>query len=152
MVNSLQVTPVVHGKRGRVVRLLVASSAAVLLGGACGGDTDERPAAWHVVSAPIVQPNCATSSCHSRAAAVAGLDFSTVERGYRSLVVITLPMTGVRIDKLPRNLVVAGNPDQSRVVSMLRAAGARRMPPDRPLAEADIALIERWIQEGAKHD
>jgi hypothetical protein len=33
---------------------------------------------------------------------------------------------------------------------MLRARGAPRMPPDRPLPEADIALVERWILDGAR--
>jgi hypothetical protein len=32
---------------------------------------------------------------------------------------------------------------------MLRAQGAPRMPPDRPLADADIRLIETWILNGA---
>ena len=32
---------------------------------------------------------------------------------------------------------------------MLRAQGAARMPPDRPLPEADIELVERWILNGA---
>ncbi len=32
---------------------------------------------------------------------------------------------------------------------MLRARGASRMPPDRPLPEADMRLVERWILDGA---
>jgi hypothetical protein len=32
---------------------------------------------------------------------------------------------------------------------MLRARGATRMPPDRPLPEADIELVEQWILNGA---
>ena len=43
------------------------------------------PASWEYISPVILQPSCATSSCHSRAAAVAGLDFSNPERGYISL-------------------------------------------------------------------
>jgi hypothetical protein len=35
------------------------------------------------------------------------------------------------------------------VVNMLRARDAPRMPPDRPLPEADIELVERWILNGA---
>jgi hypothetical protein len=53
---------------------------------------------------------------------------------------------------VPRQLVIPGNPGQSRIVNMMRAFGAARMPPDRPLAEADIALIEEWILAGAKND
>lgn len=33
---------------------------------------------------------------------------------------------------------------------MMRARGAQRMPPDRPLPLADIELIEGWILAGAK--
>ena len=33
---------------------------------------------------------------------------------------------------------------------MLRARAAPRMPPDRPLPEADIQLIETWILDGAR--
>ena len=49
-----------------------------------------------------------------------------------------------------RPLVTPYNPSQSRLVNMLRARGADRMPPDRPLPEADIRLIELWILDGAK--
>ena len=41
------------------------------------------------------------------------------------------------------------DPAGSRVVNMLRARDAPRMPPDRPLPEADIELVERWILNGA---
>ena len=33
---------------------------------------------------------------------------------------------------------------------MLRARSAPRMPPDRPLPEADIELVEAWILDGAR--
>jgi hypothetical protein len=49
-------------------------------------------------------------------------------------------------------MVLPGNPDESRMLHMLRADGTRRMPPDRPLATADIDLIERWIIEGAQEN
>jgi hypothetical protein len=49
-----------------------------------------------------------------------------------------------------RPLVTPYDPAQSRLVQMLRATGAPRMPPDRPLPEADIALIEKWILDGAR--
>ena len=51
-----------------------------------------------------------------------------------------------------RALVTPYDPDGSRVVNMLRARGAPRMPPDRPLPEADIRLVERWILNGACRD
>jgi hypothetical protein len=118
----------------------------------CGGE-ENRPAVWSYISPAIMQPNCATSSCHSKAAAVAGLDFSTAEMGLKGLTEQTLP--AVVPDDLvrpstKRMLILPGNPEESRLVNMLRARGTERMPPDRPLAEADIALVERWILMGAK--
>jgi hypothetical protein len=47
-------------------------------------------------------------------------------------------------------MVVPYSPDESRVVNMLRARDAPRMPPDRPLSESDIRLVEAWIANGAR--
>ena len=139
---------------------------AALLGG-CGA-VDNRPAEWGYISPALFQPNCATTSCHSPAAAVSGLDFSTPDNGYASLtrlwVWVVTPATdggtlagtacatvnGTRVceEKL-RPLVTPFDPEGSRVVNMLRARDAPRMPPDRPLPEDDIRLVERWILNGA---
>ncbi len=141
------------------IGLLAASAAA------CGAATDDRPAVWEYISPAILQPGCATSSCHSRAAAVAGLDFSDPERGYTSLTglwVWIVDPNGTKSGNCKkvegmvvcqrsfRPLVVPYNPGQSRVINMLRARGADRMPPDRPLSEADVRLIELWILNGAQ--
>ena len=116
--------------------------------GACGSEEDLRDPVWGYISPAIIQPNCATSSCHSKAVAAAGLDLSTLETGYQSLVSLKLaPRSGA---EPPRAMVLPGNPDESRVMHMLKADGARRMPPDRPLAGADVRLIESWILAGAK--
>jgi hypothetical protein len=132
----------------RWYRLLLVSVALV----GCGGDED-RPATWSYISPAIVQPNCATASCHSRGAATAGLDLSSSEAGYESLFTQKLaPSANPMRQNVARRLVTPGSPTESRVVNMLRAYGASRMPPDRPLAEADIALIEEWILSGAKND
>jgi hypothetical protein len=132
----------------------------MLLASACS--VDDRPPSWDYISPVIMQPNCATASCHSRAAAVAGLDFSDPQRGYTSLmklkvwVVDPSGTTGCRTingsivcQKDFRPLVTPYNPEQSRLINMMRARGADRMPPDRPLTEADIDLVARWIRDGA---
>ena len=131
--------------------LLLSSVCWVVVG--CGGE-DNRPATWTYVSAAIIQPNCATSSCHSKAAAVAGLDLSTAESGHADLLEQRLPNVGEAVGRkdATRAMVLPGNPAQSRVVNMMRAFGAARMPPDRPLAEADIELVEAWILAGANDD
>jgi hypothetical protein len=141
-----------------------ATALALALVGvtACGEDT--RPPVWEYISPVILQPNCATVSCHSRASAVAGLDFSDPDRGYVSLTRLRVwivdpnaagaenckTVEGVVVcERVHRPLVTPFNPDQSRMVHMLRARGAARMPPDRPLPEGDIRLIEHWILNGA---
>src|SRR5204863_5786324 len=131
--------------------------AAALIGPACA-KTDDRPAVWAYISAELFQPNCATASCHSRGRAVAGLDFSDPGRGYTSLTGLKvwipdpngtiggdcLTVDGTVYCERDRALLVAFDPSQSRLVNMLRARSAPRMPPDRPLPEADIALVESW--------
>jgi hypothetical protein len=128
--------------------LLVLVLAATA--GACGGEEEVRDPVWGYISPAIIQPNCATSSCHSKASAVAGLDLSTIESGRHSLVDLKLARRDASKMEPPRQMVIPFNPDESRMLHMLRADGARRMPPDRPLAGADIALIEQWILEGAQ--
>ena len=144
----------------------IAVFAALAGVGAGCGNRDARPAVWSYISPAILQPNCATVSCHSPAAAVAGLDFSDSDTGYASLTqlhVLVLNETdggsgcgianGVSVcERMMRPLVVPYDPNESRLVNMLRARNAPRMPPDRPLIEDDIRLIERWILDGAKKD
>ncbi len=144
-----------------------AALIAASLGTAVGCGPDNRPAEWAYISPAIFQPNCATTSCHNPAAAVSGLDFSTPDNGYASLTqlwvwVVQTPdaattpglpcatqMGTLVCEEKHRPLVTPYDPAGSRVVNMLRARNAPRMPPDRPLPEADIELVERWILNGA---
>jgi hypothetical protein len=143
----------------------LAAALSLSLLAACGSRSDPRSASWSYISAAILAPNCATTSCHSRAAAVSGLDFSDAERGFISLTglwIWIVDPTGtaangcqrvgntVVCQREHRSLVVPFDPAQSRLVHMLRAEGASRMPPDRPLAQADIRLVESWILHGAR--
>ena len=57
-------------------------------------------------------------------------------------------MNGAYIN-LVGDLVVPGSPEQSKLVYALRGLQAPRMPPDGALPEPDIALVERWILDGA---
>ena len=148
--------------RAHAILAIGVACTAGLLGVGCG--RDDRPAVWDYVSPVIFQPSCATASCHSPATAAAGLDFSDPTRGYTSLTALWVwivdpkgtPEQGCRtIDRTivcqrnHRPLVVPFDPSQSRLVNVLRARSAPRMPPDRALPEADIALVERWILNGA---
>jgi hypothetical protein len=140
-----------------IVPAIVSLAAAV-----SGCQTEKRPAAWGYISPAIFQPSCATPSCHSRATAAAGLDFSDPDRGYASLTRLWVWIVRGNdggycgavgdqtvCEQMFRPMVIPYSPDESRVVNMLRARNAPRMPPDRPLSEADIRLVETWIQNGA---
>jgi hypothetical protein len=131
-----------------VLPVLVLAAAAF----GCGSDEDVREPAWGYISPAIIQPNCASASCHSSTAAVAGLDLSTAADGYTSLTALSLPRTEGRAEGVARPLVLPGNPSQSRLINMLRATRTRRMPPDRPIPEGDIKLIEQWILNGAVYE
>jgi len=145
-----------------------ATCLVALSTGGCGS-VDNRPAEWAYISPALFQPNCATTSCHNPAASVSGLDFSTPDNGYASLTrlyldAVTSGDAGTTASTLRcptaqtvgseeicylRPLVTPYDPEGSRVVNMLLARDAPRMPPDRPLPEDDILLVERWILNGA---
>ncbi|MEZ4402503.1 MAG: c-type cytochrome domain-containing protein [Kofleriaceae bacterium] len=109
---------------------------------------DDRPADWAYVHAAILEPSCATAACHAKLTARAGVDLSTQVAAYAVLVgrVCGAPVTpGDPIG----NFVVPGRPESSRLMYQLRGDRTATMPPDRPLPDAEIAIIERWILEGA---
>jgi hypothetical protein len=144
-------------------QVAVGFAAVIVLLSSCKA-SDDRPATWEYLAPVIFEPMCATGSCHGPASAVSGLDFSTPERGYTSLTGLwvwivdpkgtpedgCMTMRGtVACQREQRPLVVPFNPAQSRLINVLRAQNAPRMPPNRPLAESDVALVERWILSGA---
>ena len=54
---------------------------------------------------------------------------------------------------MANSFVVAGRPDASQVIHMLRGdLVGRRMPPDRGISSVDISLVEEWILDGALCD
>jgi hypothetical protein len=124
-----------------------ALALAVVCATACA-DVDDRPTDWRYLHTAIVAPACATAGCHSAAAATAGLDLSTATGAYTYL---TGRICGEPVGPgaPPRNYVTPGSPEFSQLVYQLRGAGRDRMPPDGALPEVEIALIERWILEGA---
>jgi Planctomycete cytochrome C len=103
----------------------------------CGGG-DNRPARWSVIAPAIIEPSCATVSCHSAVTARAGVTLEPGDVSFHTVV--------------DRHFVIPGRPDLSEMVALMRAEGSPRMPPDFALPETDIALIERWITNGAHDD
>jgi hypothetical protein len=129
----------------------VLPTAAVLALAACDG-AEDRPSDWNYVHTAILRPSCATAACHSGLSAVGGLDLSTPDSAYAFL-------TGRVCGAPPQpgdpagNFVRPGQPESSQLVWMLRGEGtALVMPPDVPLPDVEIAIIERWILEGATCD
>lgn len=113
----------------------------LVLGGVfagCGSIEDSRPDKWSYISPVIIQPSCATANCHSQLAERSGVVLDTVADGYQQLT--------------QRHFVLPGDPDNSALMALLRGQGSRRMPPDFPLPEVDIALIGSWIADGANWD
>jgi|HubBroStandDraft_2_1064218.scaffolds.fasta_scaffold510665_2 hypothetical protein len=122
---------------------LAAAAALSILATGCNGSSDDRPATWSFISATITEPSCATVNCHSAITHQGGVDLSSRQAGYQALV-------GNNGDGgFLTYYVFPGNSQQSPVVKLMNAVGSIRMPPDNPLPEADIQLIEAWINQGA---
>lgn len=112
---------------------------------------DDRPASWSYVHAGLLEPSCATALCHSASAARAGVDLSTSAAAYAVLtgrVCGAPPLPGEPVG----NFVRPGHPESSRLLYLLRGDRTEVMPPDVPLPDGEIAVIERWILEGATCD
>ena len=100
---------------------------------ACGTTPDERPLTIEVVALSILAPTCGQVQCHSSSTHIQGYAFDT------------LAAAKVAIKRL-----VSTTPGRtSKLLSVLNADGGERMPPDAPLAEEDIALIQAWVDAGA---
>ena len=121
----------------------------VILAGCVDGEP--RPARWSYIHAAIVQPSCATAGCHSALTAIAGIDLSDREGAYTMLTgrVCGEPS---RPHDPPRNYVTPGSAEYSTLIYQLRGDERDVMPPDVPLPDSEIALIARWIDEGAVCD
>jgi WD40 repeat protein len=89
--------------------------------------------------APILKENC--FACHDAKKRKGKLDMSTFESFRRG---------GSREDP-----IVPGKPEESTLMEMLTATDNSRMPPKEAgesLPKEKIAIIEKWITEGAKLD
>ncbi|MCG8420476.1 MAG: hypothetical protein MJE77_21285 [Proteobacteria bacterium] len=124
--------------------------SGVFLGSGCS-DAEDRPATWSYVYATIIQPNCTTSNCHTPPASTAGLRFDTRESAYNYLTG-RICETAEQIDpdlEADHNFVVPFQPEGSKLIYLLRGEEVRNMPPDVPLPDVEVEIIENWILEGA---
>lgn len=84
---------------------------------------------------PVMRRRC--YSCHAGPAAEGGLRMETEQQ--------------LRAGGSSGPLFVPGKPDESRLVEVI--VGDRpEMPPERPLAAAQVDLLRRWVAEGARID
>ena len=102
--------------------------------GALGCGSEEERVSWRYIQPAIVMPGCATATCHGSMSTL--VDLESFEESYATL--------------LDGGFVVPGEPEESRLVYLLRGIEVRKaMPPDQPLASGDVDLIVRWIEAGA---
>jgi hypothetical protein len=106
----------------------------VVLASACI-DSHDRPATWSYVHPAIIEPSCATPTCHGSLAARAGIVLQDADDAYRLLI--------------DERHVVAGS-DASPLLYQLEGDERALMPPDAPLPAADVDLVRAWILEGAQ--
>jgi hypothetical protein len=99
-----------------------------LLIASCGTD-DPRPPTVEVISTEILAPACGAPQCHSTSTYQSGYAFDTLAASKASLV-----------------LLKSGTGRGNR--SLMEELTTKKMPPDAPLDDADLTLIETWIGDG----
>lgn len=113
----------------------------VVLVAACGTEPDSRPATLEVVTLTVLAPSCGQVQCHSSSTMrEKDYEFDTVE-GARE----ALGTNGLKVNEA----VARGLPLENDLMNVINADGLDRMPPDSPLADEDIVLIESWLVAGA---
>lgn len=127
--------------------VFIAVVAAVA--GGCADST--RPARWSYIHAAIIQPSCTTAGCHSALTAIAGVNLSEREGAY---TILTGRLCGEPPSSLepPRNYVTPFSPETSKLYHQLVGENTDVMPPDSPLPDAEIEIVARWIEDGARCD
>jgi hypothetical protein len=114
----------------------------------CGGDAENRPVRWSYIAPAIIEPNCATVSCHSAVAQRAGVILDTTQTAYNTLTTRRFVVTCKDGDTTCMSMAA----DTSEILALLRGVGSQRMPPDQALPEVDIQLIQNWIANGAQNN
>jgi WD40 repeat protein/mono/diheme cytochrome c family protein len=122
-----------------VLALLIASKGTVVGGDAKKAQTVTPPVSYYKEIRPIFQAHC--QGCHQPAKAKGEYvmtDFAKLLAGGES----------------GKPAVVPRHPEQSALMELIVAhQGKAKMPKGKPpLTETDVALIRRWIAEGARDD
>lgn len=123
----------------------------LLAGGASCDGAEDRSTSFAYIHASILRPSCTSAACHSKLGSQAGVDLSTPEAAYLLLTGRGCTAPDVA-GTPPGNFVRPGHPETSELVYLLRGEGGSIMPPDVPLPDVEIEIIERWILDGAPCD
>jgi len=101
--------------------------------------SEKKAVSYHTEILPILQANC--QGCHQPAKAGGKLDMTSLKN-----------MLGA--GESGSVAIVPGKPDESYLVSQITPEKDEASMPQgkKPLAASEIALIRRWIEEGAKDD
>lgn len=124
----------------------------VVLAVSAAACASERPPDWDYVYTAIIRPSCATAACHSSTVRQSGLDLSTRDVAYRTLVRRPCGSLAPPAPSAGGLNVDPGHPETSAVMYWLRGENNQTMPPDFPLPATEIDAIERWILDGATCD
>ena len=103
------------------------------------GSVTAQPASYQRDVLPILRAHC--HGCHGTRRTSGGLEMTTFDNLLRG-------------GESGSPAIVPGRPDESYLVQQITPEGGRAAMPQRrpPLAGAQIALIRRWIEEGAVND
>ena len=106
-------------------------------------DDPNAPVSYFKKIRPIFQAHC--HGCHQPAKAKGG--YVMTDHG-------KLLEGGDDAAEAGKKAIVTGKPDESHLVQqIIPKDGKAEMPPKKaPLHETEIALIKRWVAEGAKDD
>lgn len=129
-----------------------AAIGSTLLLSSCGSADDQRPAAWSYIYPAIIEPSCATASCHSDFTRRAGVNFGFSDEAYFQLTQRHFVVQCSVPPATPDPACLARAVEDSEVMHLMRAEGASRMPPDFALPDVDIRLIGAWIANNAPQD
>ncbi|HTK77637.1 MAG TPA: c-type cytochrome domain-containing protein [Gemmataceae bacterium] len=125
--------------------VLAAAIAALLLVHSPAVNAADKPVSFINDVAPILKENC--YACHDAKKRSGKLEMTTYGK--------------IRQGGTHEDPIAPGNPDDSLLVQLVKAEGAKRMPPppkEHPTAKegalppAKVAVIEQWVKEGAKLD
>ncbi len=110
---------------------------AVALASGCGTAPDDRPATLEVITLEILAPTCGQVQCHSSTTNLRGYALDTVAGARAALA-----------DKTSQDGLLKVSNGKTKLIEVIEATGGKRMPPDVPLADEDIALLQKWIDGG----